>query len=74
MKLGETVLDRDAPPVSTVVVDHGDAEVGQGPLEHTRRCRLPGRLRFRELVDGIGAVVDANPIDRLQDRATFRRL
>ena len=30
-----------------VVVDNGDAEVGEGPLQHARRTGIPGRLGFR---------------------------
>ena len=35
-EVGEAVLDRNALPVGAVVVDDGDAKVGEGPLQHAR--------------------------------------
>jgi hypothetical protein len=65
-EVAEAVLELEAAPVRTRVVDHQDAEVVEGPLEDAASS-VPRRAGRRELVERIGSAGEADEVDAAQD-------
>ena len=71
----EAVLEPDGPTVRPPVVDDQDAEIGEGALEHAAAA-VPRTAGARELVERVGALLDADPVhsaEHLVERARRTR-
>ncbi len=65
-EVAEAVLELEAAPVRTRVVDHQDAEVVEEARARTASS-VPRRAGRRELVERIGSAGEANQVDPAQD-------